>query len=212
MLSSCQLPVFSLRRGRRLPGALVLFAVTAWLGVLGVWGPVSPAGAHSQLVSSSPADGSTVDALPANATLTFNEEVHPKFVQAVVAPASGEARPAEAVAQGPKVVVTLPQDLGGGKIAVRYRVVSKDGHPISGEISFTVPGGQPPGQSGRDASSGTPGSSAPTGTTSSEQGRPVTTPNGGSPVAVYLLTGGAAVLLLVLGILVYRWDRQREPQ
>ncbi|GAB77130.1 hypothetical protein AUCHE_05_00340 [Austwickia chelonae NBRC 105200] len=154
-----------------------------------------------------------METLPESATLTFNEEVHPKFVQAVVAPASGEARSASAVAQGPKVVVALPQDLGGGKITVRYRVVSKDGHPISGEISFTVPGGQGPAQPGADRSSGAAGSSTSTGgVPSSDPGRPVTTAQGSDTVAVYLLTGGAAVLLMTLGFLVYRWDRQRDPQ
>lgn len=99
--------------------------------------------AHAQLLSSQPADGASVERVPDTVTFTFNEEINPSFAQAVVVGVDGEPRTVDSAASGPVVTAQMPDGLAAGRIAVRYRVVSKDGHPIEGEISFTAATGAP---------------------------------------------------------------------
>ena len=179
--------------------------------------------AHSALVSSNPADGSTVAALPAVATLTFNEDINGDFSQVVVQ-GSGEPRNVPPSIKGPVVTAALPADLGTGKVVVRYRVVSKDGHPISGEIAFTVAGGAAGGTSGPSAAAPSPGSGAgstasmaASGTSSagsaSASPRPTaasSVANGSDNIVAYVLTGFVAVAMLTIGLLLWRWEKQRH--
>ena len=110
----------------------------------------SPAHAHDDLVGSDPASGATVDALPAQLTLTFSAEIADDEGASVVevTDASGTA-----LVDGPPSVEdnTLTQPLAGeasGDITVLWKVVSSDGHPISGEFAFTVAGGSAPTETG----------------------------------------------------------------
>lgn len=100
----------------------------------------SPAFAHDELIGSSPAAGSEVDALPAEITLTFSGVLidGAGTTQIVVTDAAGTA-----LAAGDPVLdgTRLTQPLAGsasGTVTVLWRVVSSDGHPVSGELSFTV--------------------------------------------------------------------------
>lgn len=100
------------------------------------------ASAHDVLVSSDPEDGAEVEA-PTGFTLTFNNE--PLEVNPVVSISGPDGQESalevEPVVEGRDVYVELP-DLEAGEYDVSWRIVSSDGHPISGEQSFTVlPGG-----------------------------------------------------------------------
>lgn len=205
-----------------------LFVSLLALALLAIGAP-TPARAHAALLSSTPADGASVATLPAQSTLTFSEDINPDFAQTVVQGSGGPVTVSPTVS-GPVVTVPLPSDLGSGKIAVRYRVVSKDGHPIAGEIGFTVgtgaggsastPGAPATGASG---SSGAPGSAtassgtagAPTATAST--GRAAGTSAGtsavndaGTNVVAYVLTSAGAVILISIGLLLWRWEKQRQ--
>jgi copper transport protein len=117
-------------RLRRLPGFLfvVLLALAAWAG---------PASAHAVLVSSDPADGSTIDQLPEEAVLTFTETVSLGGGGVDVLDSEGKAVQAgEADADGDTVRVPLPADLADGTYVISYRIISADGHPISGAVIF----------------------------------------------------------------------------
>lgn len=100
----------------------------------------SPAAAHDELSSTDPAAGATLDALPAQLTLTFSADIAPDAgaSEVVVTDAAGAALVDGApVAEG----AVLTQALAGeasGAVTVLWKVVSSDGHPISGELSFTV--------------------------------------------------------------------------
>lgn len=111
----------------------VVVAIIALLLVLSL---VLPAFAHAQLVSSSPESGASVPTAE-ELVLTFNEDVSPDFVTFY---AQGDS---EGVLDGdPTVdgaVVTQPlAPTRNGEYAIGYRVVSADGHPVSGEITFTL--------------------------------------------------------------------------
>ncbi len=111
--------------------------------VAGVLGGAAPAGAslvaHAQLVSTTPADGETVETVDA-VTLTFSEDVSSQFLQVRVEGPGGDEADGNPVTDGRDVVQALPADLPAGEHRVTYRVVSVDGHPVSGTFSFTTTG------------------------------------------------------------------------
>lgn len=102
--------------------------------------PASPALAHDELLASDPAADSTVAELPDEVTLTFSGVlIDEEGVNAIsVTDAAGTE-----LAQGAPALdgTTATQTVDGdsqGPITVRWRVVSSDGHPVSGEFSFTA--------------------------------------------------------------------------
>ncbi|MBB2924462.1 copper resistance CopC family protein [Cellulomonas cellasea] len=117
-------------------------AVLAGLGgiTLGVLG-AGPAAAHSALVSSDPADGSTPATAPAQVTLTFNEPaVALGTVVEVRAPDGRVVSTGDAVLADAGVTQALSGDLPAGAYSVLWRVTSADGHPIEGQLTFTAQG------------------------------------------------------------------------
>lgn len=108
----------------------------AWAAVLA--GPVAPSSAHAELISSTPADGASLASVPPAASLTFTDKIAPQFVRTAVTTPGGTGT-VQATTKGQ--VVTVPVSAQGpGAYRVAYRVVSADGHPISGEVRFTVAG------------------------------------------------------------------------
>jgi hypothetical protein len=98
------------------------------------------AAAHTGLQSSAPADGEALTAAPDTVTLTFATAVASQFAQvAVTGPDGQPVNSGELTVDG--VVVYQPVSTSGdGAYVVAYRVVSDDGHPVSGELSFTLTG------------------------------------------------------------------------
>lgn len=100
----------------------------------------APAAAHTELVSTNPADGSTVtaDNAPAAITLTFNEAPLAEGTAIVITDSTGKELPAGQVTiNGEQVSTPWPADLGpSGKATVAWRAASDDGHVVSGTFSF----------------------------------------------------------------------------
>lgn len=106
----------------------------------------SPAHAHDELLGSDPVADSALDALPAQLTLTFSAEIADDEGASVVevTDAGGTSLTAGAPTVNDNV---LTQPLAGeasGAVTVLWKVVSSDGHPISGEFTFTVAGAPAP--------------------------------------------------------------------
>ena len=105
-----------------------------------------PAQAHADFVSSNPSDGSVVQSFPSEISLTFNEELLTLDDESVntislFGPDEIEISLSPAEVTGANLVTTVAGDaaaLPAGKYRVSYRVVSADGHPVKGEISFEV--------------------------------------------------------------------------
>ncbi len=95
-----------------------------------------PAQAHTALVSSDPADGARLDAAPNQVVLTFSEELK-EPVEAVVA-VDGDQQEWSAAVDGAHLVITPARTPAEGAYTIDYRVVSADGHPVTGALSFTV--------------------------------------------------------------------------
>nr|WP_247602115.1 copper resistance CopC family protein [Cellulomonas denverensis] len=91
------------------------------------------------MVSSDPADGSTVATAPEQITLVFNEPAQELGSELVVTAPDGRA-----VGDGPvqladtSVIQPLTGDLPAGTYTVSWRVTSADGHPIDGTLTFTA--------------------------------------------------------------------------
>jgi copper transport protein len=100
--------------------------------------------AHAQLRASDPAEGATVAAAPQAIILDFNEAVAP-LVLRHIGP-DGTATDLEAIAQNARVTVALPAGLAQGTHLISWRVVSDDGHPVGGTLTFHVgaPSAAPP--------------------------------------------------------------------
>lgn len=137
----------------------VLAAVT--LGLAAIAAPTAVA--HSELVSSDPADGATLDAPPQTVTFTFNEPLLPDFVRFVGTDPTGETGelPVGSV-EGSTATIDWPAGAPGGEWTVSYRVVSQDGHPIEGGITFTYAAASPTASPTSAPTSTAPTSTAPT--------------------------------------------------
>lgn len=107
--------------------------------MLGVVAASAPhASAHNVLIASTPGDGSTVAQAPDAVELVFDQTIQNEFPQVAVVDSDG----AEYQDGEPQIVgetATQPIDgLPAGDYTVSYRILSADGHPVDGSITFTV--------------------------------------------------------------------------
>ncbi|MCY4725385.1 copper resistance protein CopC [Nocardioides sp. STR2] len=100
----------------------------------------APASAHAELVDTDPAEGAVVETAPDTVTLTFNEPVRLTSQEIAVYDASGTEVGSTATASGTDVSVDLDgaADLADGTYVVSWNVLSGDGHPIAGALTFSV--------------------------------------------------------------------------
>lgn len=120
---------------------LLLAVALAAAAVLAI---AAPASAHDELLGSTPASGEALGSAPTEVTLTFSADVLTIGAAVIVADGEGKdwAAAAPAVDNGVVSVALVPA-LPAGGYEIRWRVVSQDGHPISGLIPFTVGGATP---------------------------------------------------------------------
>ena len=126
---------------RRLPAAPIALAAALLTAFLILFAPLS-ASAHDSLLSSSPEADGTVEALPAELTLTFSAKLidGEGATEVVVTDPSG-ASVTDGAATVNGAIVTQPLASDGtvaGVYHVIWKIVSSDGHPTSGEFDFTV--------------------------------------------------------------------------
>lgn len=101
-----------------------------------------PAAAHASLVGSDPEDGASLATLPSSVTLTFNETIgNPAYV-AVIAPDGSKVDVANVSAVDATVTAAIAPADQKGRYSVSYRVVSADGHPVEGTLTWTTTTGR----------------------------------------------------------------------
>lgn len=99
------------------------------------------ASAHDHLVDSEPAAQAQLDASPTELTLTFSGEVLEMGAEVSLSDANDQTwAVGEPVVDGHEFSVPVTDALPDGSYTLLWRVVSSDGHPISGDIPFTVVG------------------------------------------------------------------------
>lgn len=97
------------------------------------------ASAHTRLLSSDPADGASLDASPARVSLEFNETMQPEFSTITVVGPDGTAYQSGAPTADGRTIGTAVSPLGAaGRYEIGYRVISEDGHPVTGSVGFTL--------------------------------------------------------------------------
>jgi methionine-rich copper-binding protein CopC len=116
-------------------GAGGLLAVVA--GILA--GPAVPALAHNSVIDESPKADSSVAAQPESVWIETSDtllDAEGATSMDVLGPDGRHYATACPSVDGP--VASVPAELGpGGEYTVEWRVVSADGHPITGEFAFT---------------------------------------------------------------------------
>lgn len=182
----------------RVAHGLLVLGVAAGLSVLL---PAAPASAHNSLTGSDPKNGARVATAPKRIELRFLASPAPATTKITITgpdnvPAAGGA-PTFAANR-----VSVPFAPGAaGLYIVTYRIGSADGHPVSGEIRFTLTTGT--------AAAPPSTTAAPTGAAPTSPATPPTTSPAATTPAVdqvdddggtgWLWAIGAAVVLVVLG-------------
>ncbi|MGP4017857.1 copper resistance CopC family protein [Saccharopolyspora sp. 5N708] len=147
-----------------------------------------PASAHARLLESDPANGATLDSAPAAGRFRLSDPVNPSFVTVALTDQSGAQLPiAPPNVQNDTVTQPFPA-LNDGSYTLAYRIVSADGHPVSGAVSFQV----------ANAAASAPSSSeaAPAAVP------PVASPSSNDTDTNYLFwwVGGGALLTILLAV------------
>ncbi len=121
------------RRGRAALASVIGASVLLLLGA-------GPAAAHAKVVSTNPADGSVVAAVPAALTVTFDEPMLTDGQGMVVTMPTGDEVTLAATIAGATLTAAGPAGGLAGTYTVSWRAVSDDGHPLSGTFAFGVKG------------------------------------------------------------------------
>ncbi|MEU7584800.1 copper resistance protein CopC [Micromonospora sp. NPDC049230] len=143
--------------------------------------PATPAAAHNSLTGSDPRDGARVAKAPARIELRFLAKPAPATTKITI------TGPNNVVAGGPPVFdgsrVRVPfTPTAAGLYIVGYQLASSDGHPVKGEVRFTMTTGTAADPSASpSATAGTSPAGSPSAVGTPSAGPASATP--GSPTA-----------------------------
>ena len=103
---------------------------------------IQNANAHAQLSSSFPTKNQTVKVLPSLVWLEFDGDLlsfGDKQIHRLTVTNAKKVRVdiGGPIVGGARISTTLKSGLPSGRYLVSYRIVSEDGHPVSGSYSFT---------------------------------------------------------------------------
>lgn len=98
----------------------------------------APAQAHAGLVGSTPEDGATVEQLDDEVVLRFSEEVREPAMVVVTDPEGSALQEGDPVVDGAEVRQELEPATVAGVHTIAYRVISTDGHPVTGQLRVQV--------------------------------------------------------------------------
>ncbi|SHK78971.1 hypothetical protein SAMN05443637_11236 [Pseudonocardia thermophila] len=165
-----------------------LLAVVCGLLMLLVAGP---AAAHARLESSDPPDGASLSTPPSTVSLTFNEQMQDGFATVtVIGPDGAPWHDGETQVDGNTVRIAVKPLGPAGVYQIGYRVISDDGHPITGSVSFTLT------QPGPGTTTSAPAPTSASATTAVPPAAAPPTEDGGTPVWPFIV---AAVVAVAIG-------------
>lgn len=170
---------------------------------------VSPATAHDEIVSTNPADGTSLTEAPRQLELTFSGDIMEMdgANQVRVTNAAGEnVTQGEPKVQGTNVTQALQASSADDTYTVAWRVVSSDGHPIQGTFTYDVGQGAPATSDPKAAAQATSGTAASSATATD----PVDSATAGlsTPLKVILAVAAAAALGASLTVVLARTQRK----
>ncbi|MGW0214939.1 copper resistance CopC family protein [Micromonospora chokoriensis] len=142
--------------------------------------PPTPAAAHNSLTGSDPRDGARVATAPARIELRFLAKPAPATTKITITGPDNVVAGGPPVFDGSKVRVPF-KPAAAGLYIVGYQLASSDGHPVKGEVRFTLTTGTAANPSA-SPSAGAPSADPSTVATASASAAPASaTP--GSPTA-----------------------------
>jgi copper resistance protein C len=204
---------------RRRP--VLRIGLVAVLTALAAVGFAGPAAAHDVLISSDPADGSTLQTAPATVTLTFDQPVQNfEPVVTMTGPDGQSYQSGSPTVDSTVVTSAVGEITQAGEYVIAFRVVSADGHPVTGEVKFQFAGAAlavesagagsaATGTSAAAPTSGTAATSAATPTSAAVSTAAVapTSSSSGLSVWVWAALALAAVLIIAAIVVVLRRPR-----
>ena len=185
----------------------VAVVASSGFGLAAVTSVVSaaPASAHAELVRITPDRGAQLTTAPKDVVLEFNEPVSTSFATIVVTSAAGvSVTSGKPTVIGATVTQALVPRLAAGAYRVAFRVVSNDGHPVTGESGFTLTPA-PTTSPSAPARSATPVATPSIAATNVAPAQdPNAGQNGGLRRSSMATAGAFALLLIGAGLLVWR--------
>jgi methionine-rich copper-binding protein CopC len=179
-------------------------AVTVLAGLALILG-TGTASAHARLERSDPPDGAILDSPPQRISLTFSDPMTADFntIAVVGGPNNTHYEMGPLTAQDTTVSIGVRPLGPAGRYEIGYRVVSEDGHPVTGSVAFTL---TTPGPGAAAAASGAAANAPSTGSPTTQAAPPSAAVAGqdtgaGAPVwpwivgAVVLVGGGVVAAL-----------------
>ena len=159
------------------------------------------ASAHADLQVSTPEDGESLEIAPEEIRLTFSEELFEELVEISILDAAGDLYSTIEVEQTPPpgtdVIFPWPTQAPPGEYSIAYRVVSADGHPVTGTISFSYAATAP----GPTPSDSTPSTESSTPAASPAVSAPSESPANESPTSSST-DSSSGTPLVVLGVVL----------
>lgn len=176
-----------------LRSVLTRVAVVAFVAAAAVLGLAGPASAHNVLISSDPADGSTLAKPLTSVSFTFDQPVQ-NFdpVVSLIGPDGRQYATGTPAISGNVVTGTVGTGPAGA-YAASFRVVSADGHPVTGQVHFSM--------GVRGGSTGTALAAAAT----------IAASSGGLSGGLWAALVVAAVLIVAAAVLLLRRPRAGRP-
>ncbi|MFC5137469.1 copper resistance protein CopC [Actinomycetospora rhizophila] len=124
---------------RTRPRGVLAALLTGLLALSALLFTAGTASAHDVVTGSDPADGSTVATAPTQVSVTFSDEPQGQLsTLTVVGPDGTHHEQGQAATQGNVVSVPVGPLPQAGTYEVGYRIISSDGHPTSGSVSFEL--------------------------------------------------------------------------
>ena len=180
--------------------SIALAVKTATVFVLSV--AMAPtASAHADLQVSTPEDGESLEIAPEEIRLTFSEELFEELVEISILDAAGDLYSTIEVEQTPPpgtdVIFPWPTKAPPGAYSIAYRVVSADGHPVTGTISFSYAATAVEPSPSDTAPQPTPSDSTPSAESSTPAASPATESSTSSST-----DSSSGTTLVVLGVVL----------
>jgi methionine-rich copper-binding protein CopC len=179
----------------------------------------APASAHSGLTGSTPAEGAVVTSDLRQVDLTFTEAPLAGLDAGLRIEVRDQAGQDESTGDVTVAGTTMSKqvDLSDGPHTVLWRYVSPDGHPIDGQVTFTVQAAPAVAAEPTDSPTTTPsreargqsGASATATSTPTPVADAVGTDDNAAPSALPWVIGGVA-LVVVLGVVGVLASRRRS--
>ncbi len=173
--------------------SLLRILISAVLALFAIALAAPASWAHDQLASSSPSSGQALTQAPSQIVLTFEEAPMEGTAAVTATDSSGKSVEIGLPSVSDNVVkVAWPANTPAGSYTVNWRVVSDDGHPVSGQIPFSY-----------TSAAATTAAATPTATST-----PSTSSDSSMPVLIPALGAAALVLAGIIGLLIRRRSSQ----